>query len=89
MNSIQSFLVFLLKLYGIVILVQVLLSWVPPGPNTSIAKVKYYLARLTEPVLAPVRKLMPRMGAGGLQLDLSPLIVLVVINFLLIPLVSR
>ena len=38
-----------------------------------------FLHRITEPVLAPVRRLLPPWKTGGL--DLSPLIVLIAIQF--------
>jgi YggT family protein len=39
------------------------------------------LYRLTEPVFAPVRRVLPPMGG----LDLAPLVVLLIINFIIVP----
>ena len=51
------------------ILARVLLSWVQPnGTHPAIL----WVYRLTEPILAPVRRLLPSMGG----MDLSPIIVL-------------
>jgi YggT family protein len=40
------------------------------------------LFRVTEPVLAPIRNLLPPVRMGGMGLDLSPLIVFLVIEVL-------
>jgi len=55
---------------------RVLLSWVDPGGRSQLGSFVY---TATEPILAPVRRALPRTGA----LDLSPLIVLVVLSVLL------
>ena len=55
---------------------RVLLSWVDPGGRTQLGT---FVHSATEPILAPVRRALPRTGA----LDLSPLIVLVILTVLL------
>jgi YggT family protein len=52
------------------------MSWVSPDPRNPIVM---FLRQVTEPVLNPVRRLLPPWKTGGL--DLSPLIVLLVIQF--------
>jgi YggT family protein len=41
------------------------------------------LGTVTDPVLVPLRRVLPPMTVGGMGLDLSPLIVIVVIEILL------
>ena len=65
----------ILTLYWYVILARVLMSWINPNPNNPIVDAIY---RLTEPVLAPIRKMLPSMGG----FDLSPLIVFFILMFL-------
>ena len=65
----------LVELYSFVILARVLMSWVNVDPYSPLARVIY---DLTEPVLAPVRNLLP--PAAGL--DFSPIIVLVLLQIL-------
>ncbi|NNN14817.1 MAG: YggT family protein [Acidimicrobiaceae bacterium] len=89
MNPIQVVLIDILRLLGLAILVQVVLSWIPPGTYSSVSRLNMMLSRFTEPVLRPIRRLMPRVGAGAMQFDLSPLVALVLINFILIPIVAR
>jgi YggT family protein len=68
----------LLQLYVFVLLVRIVLSWFPLEPGGAMATVNGYLRAVTDPVLDPVRRLLPRVG----MLDLSPLVVLIVIQVL-------
>lgn len=67
----------LLVLYLVLIIIGVILSWVGGHMRHPIIPVIW---QLTEPVLRPIRQVLP--GLGGL--DLSPLVALIAINFLLI-----
>ncbi|MEE4659784.1 MAG: YggT family protein [Halieaceae bacterium] len=62
-----------LSFYFFAILASIILSWVAPG-NAS--PVTYLLHQLTEPVMAPFRRLLPAMGG----LDLSPILVFIAIQ---------
>lgn len=73
-----------LFLYLVCIWGRVILSWFPVTPGTAMSRVNDVLYRITEPVLGPIRRIMPRTG----MFDLSPLIVTVIINFLLLPLLA-
>lgn len=57
------------------VLARVILSWVAPDPYNPVVRV---VAQITEPVMAPARRLLPPMGG----LDLSPIVVLLAIQFL-------
>jgi YggT family protein len=65
--------------YSIGILIYVILSWVAPGQPNPMRRV---LAEIVEPVLRPVRRLLPPIGG----LDLSPLLVLIAIQAAIIAL---
>jgi YggT family protein len=66
----------LLTLYMWIIVIRAVLSWVNPDPYNPIVRL---LHRLTEPVMGPIRRLLPLRGMG---IDLSPLVVLLLIIFL-------
>jgi YggT family protein len=66
-----------IRLYFVAILVHVILSWVSPGHWNPLISV---LHSLTQPVLRPVRRVIPPIGG----LDLSPLFVLIGLQALLI-----
>jgi YggT family protein len=59
----------LIDLYSLVVLVAVILSWVPLDRRNPLVTITH---ALTEPVLAPIRNVLPPMGG----LDLSPMLLL-------------
>lgn len=67
--------VLLLNLYLFTILVEVIMSWVTSSGYNPLAALLY---KMNQPVLGPVRRAMPDLGG----IDLSPLIVLLVIQAL-------
>jgi YggT family protein len=62
----------LFDLYVIVLLARVLLSWVQVDPRNSIVNL---IQQLTEPLLAPIRRLLPQSGG----IDFSPMVAFVVV----------
>lgn len=63
------------NIYFFGIIASIIISWVAPGSyNPTIL----LLRQLTEPVMAPFRKLIPSMGG----LDLSPIFIILAINVL-------
>ena len=75
----------LLQLYIVVIFVRVILSWFPISPGSAMASIYNVVYSVTEPVLGPIRRVMPSVGFGGMGLDLSPIIVILLIQLLVIP----
>ena len=76
-HNLVQFIGWLLDLYSWVIIAAALISWVSPDPRNPIVQ---FLHKVTEPVLRPVRNLLPPWKTGGL--DLSPLIVIIAIQFI-------
>jgi YggT family protein len=68
---------------------RALLSWFPAAPGSTLASVNAVLYRLTEPVLGPVRRLLPPVRAGGFGLDLSFIIVFIGIQLVVIPIAAN
>lgn len=62
------------RVYSLMLLVRVLFSWLPPRSREN--EVYRFLLAATEPVLAPLRRLLP--PAGGL--DFSPLVALLILE---------
>ena len=63
----------LIDLYTIIVFVAVITSWLQLPPDNPVVRIT---RMLTEPLLAPIRKLIP--PAGGL--DFSPLILLILLQ---------
>lgn len=72
---------FLLQLYTLILLAHVIFSWVPRPPE-PLKPVVVGVRAVTEPVLAPVRRLIPPVRLGGAALDVSILIVFFVLIIL-------
>lgn len=75
----QGLLVNLLQLYLLAIFGRIILSWFPISPGGPIASIASFLYSITEPVLGPVRNLLPRIG----MIDLSPIVVILGIQILI------
>jgi len=58
--------------------------------NPTLLQIRKLVYRLTEPVLSYVRKIIRpvHLGGGG-YLDLSPIIVILLLNYLVLPLLRR
>ena len=74
---------FVLDIYTWVIIAAAVISWVTPNPYNPVVRL---LRRVTEPVLAPIRQLLPPWKTFGL--DFSPLIVILVIQWV-VPVLLR
>lgn len=59
-----------LSLYYLALIGRIILSWFPVQPGGAMAGVFSFLYTITEPVLGPLRRVIPPMGG----FDLSPLV---------------
>jgi YggT family protein len=86
-NPALDILCLLITIYTFILLIRVIVSWAfllgfrPPygGP---VRKLLDLLDDVTEPVLKPLRALIPPVRAGGMGLDLSVLILFVILAVL-------
>ena len=65
----------LIDLYSLVVLAAVVMSWVRADRRHPFVQLVY---NLTEPVIAPIRRVVPPIGG----LDFSPMILLLALRFL-------
>ncbi|MEN3315304.1 MAG: YggT family protein [Acidimicrobiaceae bacterium] len=72
----------LLDAYLILLFGRIILSWFPIESGSVMASVFGFLYAVTEPVLGPIRRVIPPMGMGGMGFDFSPLIVILVVSLL-------
>ena len=68
----------LISVYYIVLLARVFLSWFPLQPGTAMASIASIIYQLTEPVMGPVRRLIPTVG----MIDISPIVVFIGLQIL-------
>ena len=83
MRAVLDIVLIVLDLYVWLLIASAILSWliafnVVNTRNQFIAAVGEFLYRITEPVLAPIRRMPPSLGG----LDLSPIVVILIIMFL-------
>lgn len=77
MASLINFLVLLLYFYSWIIIIRAVVSWTRPDPGNPLIQV---LVKATEPILKPLRALIPPSKLGGI--DLSPILAIIVIQVL-------
>lgn len=81
-NPILALILQLLQIYEWIVIATVILSWlvafnVVNMGNNFVRQIGYFLSRLTEPLLGPIRRTLPAMGG----VDLSPVALLLALWF--------
>lgn len=79
MSVIGSLLGLVLLLFLIVLVVRAVLDWtsVLASSGQGLARAREITYRITEPVIAPVRRVLPPLQVGGVQIDLAFTVVLI------------
>ena len=73
----------LLSLYIWVLIIAALLSWFPPSTQGGgLATVQRALRTVTEPVLRPIRQILPRPRFGGVGIDFSVLVAILLLEII-------
>jgi YggT family protein len=93
MLELLSFISYVLTLYVYVLIAAAVLSWlvafnVVNPRNPFVMSVGEFLYRITEPLLRPIRNMMPNLGG----IDISPVILILIIFFIqsvIIPNIAR
>ncbi len=62
--------------YLVLLFARVVISWFPISPDSFVSTIYGFLYAVTEPVLGPIRRVVPPVGVGGMGLDLAPVIVI-------------
>jgi YggT family protein len=82
---VRSLLCNLVLLYQFAIILRIILSWFPLKSGGAVARIADVLVTITEPVLGPLRRILPRTGF----IDLSPLIALLLLQIVVAGLLLR
>ena len=75
MDFLFDFIRILCEVLTIAILLRTILSWFSPRPTNILVKILY---RVTEPILAPLRRIIPRVG----MFDFTPLVAVILIQLI-------
>ncbi|MGE3146708.1 MAG: YggT family protein [Pseudorhodoplanes sp.] len=83
MKSVLDIILLVLQLYVWLLIAAAILSWliafnVVNTHNQVVAMIADFLYRITEPVLRPIRSVLPNLGG----IDISPIIVILIIFFI-------
>jgi YggT family protein len=74
--AIATILSYLLTAINWLIIIRVILSWVNPDPYNALVR---FLYSVTEPMLAPFRRILPAYSIG---IDFSPIFALLMVWFI-------
>jgi len=69
------------QLFSLLILARILMSWVQVDRDNVVVKLIF---DLTEPILAPLRRILPSAG----MFDFSPMVAILLVEFLVVPVLS-
>ncbi|MBR3848477.1 MAG: YggT family protein [Oscillospiraceae bacterium] len=74
----QRFILTVLRIYELLFIVRAILSWIPPAQGSGFS---YFLHSVTEPILAPIRKVLFKIPFfASLPIDLSVLVAFFLID---------
>jgi len=72
----------LIFFYELVVFARILIDWFQVPFDHPVAKFRDALAVVVDPVLRPLRRVIPPLRMGGMALDLSPLVLLIGLSLL-------
>jgi YggT family protein len=78
-DTIQSFVNVLFLVYLICIFAYIITSWIPLPYNVWLNRVQRFLYDVVDPYLRLFRRFIPQLSVGGLGLDLSPIVAIIVL----------
>ena len=73
LSALAQLLEVVFKIYTLILIVRVLITWVNPDPFNPVVQ---FLSRVTDPVLEPLRRVIPPLG----PFDLSPIVALLLLQ---------
>jgi YggT family protein len=77
-----SVICFVLQVYWIVVVARIIMEWIPVSYDHPLARLRSVLRSITEPILGPLRRVLPPVRLGGVGLDLSPSVLLITLSLL-------
>jgi YggT family protein len=78
-DTAQSFVWAVFAVYLICIFAYIITSWIPLPYNVWLNRVQRFLYDVVDPYLRLFRRFLPQLSFGGLGLDLSPIVAIIVL----------
>jgi len=75
MSNVADFVNLIVTVLSFAIIGRALLSWFDPGMQTPVGR---FLRDITEPIIAPIRQVMPTIG----MFDISPIVALLLLRLI-------
>jgi len=75
LSALLDFIRLLCQVLSLAIIIRVILSWFAPMSANTFSIILY---RITEPLLAPLRRIIPRAG----MFDFSPLVAIIILQLI-------
>jgi YggT family protein len=79
-DIVQDFVYALYLVYLICIIAYIITSWIPLPYNIWLNRIQRFLYDIVDPYLRLFRRVIPQLNLGGLGLDLSPIIAIIVLT---------
>lgn len=78
----MNLIITLIDLYVLILFGRIILSFFEVPTDHPVGRIRSLLANLTDPVLIPLRRVIPPVRMGPAALDLSPLVLLLGLSLL-------
>ena len=75
LSALAQLLQMVFQIYTLILIVRVLITWVNPDPFNPVVQ---FLSKVTDPVLEPLRRVIPPLG----PIDISPIVALLLLQAL-------
>ena len=72
----------ILQIYSLVVIARIILEYIPVTFDHPVARIRRAFRAVTDPLLQPLRAILPPIRMGGVGIDLSPLVLLVALSLL-------
>tara|TARA_B100000131_G_scaffold289822_1_gene302122 strand:- start:158 stop:427 length:270 start_codon:yes stop_codon:yes gene_type:complete len=77
------------RFFSYALFLWIILSWIQVSREHPIGKIKILLDSFFDQLLAPIRNMVPTLRIGMAGLDLSPIVLILGLNYLVLPFLSR
>lgn len=82
-GDVSAYVSALFTVYIVLIFLKILMSWIPRMPDNRILRaVIQFISETTDPYLNIFRRILPPVGGGGMAIDLSPMVGVIVLFIL-------